>query len=568
MRFILNETTLVDKRFILTEALPLADLATYCDDICKHIKKIQASLDNIAKDDTVSSAIEQIFRQTDSLMQNTRNVKDISVLRGYLKEYLNITSNLLNELGLDTSKSQDKDVKNLFANLEAYAKDTDTSGRARKDLLNELNRINSVIEAFRKSLRSSKNIAGESESKSVLLIRAYEDFYKINKLTDHEYRSNEIISKAVANMHKAIADKDDVFISKLKELYDSGFKDTVNSLSVKNFDRDDFEKARDKDNVDLVAKYKTMGDTDEFWQLCFTQIFGKDSSGAVDKSKVTKVINLGDSVKQQFKVLGFEEASNLFITFIKNYLLDSSHNFPIDKQHYELIHNTIAKSENALKLIDLVKPASPLTEDNNIIFFKDFYLKPVDACKEYLTYQGIWRNQTYENISQFNTKDLPDESAKLVDDLKTETTMASIIKKVMFEGPDKLQQLSKIKTISDIFDLNTKKASNAPWNNKNTPLLVNMIETDSTLTSKPEWAKKFIRCIADSQPLNDVSLSELTKLDNEYSWFSSTVVDFNDKTKIINMLKNYGGIIDWPALHKIIEVFEKQKDSSGKGWLE
>ena len=69
----------------------------------------------------------------------------------------------------------------------------------------------------------------------------------------------------------------------------------------------------------------------------------------------------------------------------------------IDIQHYEAIHNAIA--ENKLLKRDITNsPKEPITVNNNIIFYRDFYAKPGNEAKIYINTLSKLRNMNIKNL--------------------------------------------------------------------------------------------------------------------------------------------------------------------------
>lgn len=476
----LDEKRVLDERFKLAEALSLQDLTKKSVAICAYAKQEKNALDKAAKNDT-NDVIERIFEHTDELMQNTRNVKDITILRGYVKDYLSSTKALLKALGLQKGRQQDEAIKEVFAELQKYADASDSGHAARNGMLNELNKINSVIEAFRKSLATTDGLGAkgdESESTAALLTAAYETFYKISKLSDEEYNGNEAISNAVNDLYGARGD-----LTKFLRYYDAlradnDFVNVMAKLKVAKFKDNAFERAKNS-GVDWAARFKRLGDNDEFWEMCFSGIFGPNN--------VQKIMNLGDAVRQQFKVLGFDASSNFFITFIKKYVIKEA--YPIDAAHYNVIHNAIATNQLSLRLIDLVKPQSPLTEESNVIFKKDFYVKPIADCKDYLNCQGELRSYQYDKLSQLAVSDVPTATQPLLKNLQNKTKypdMKAVVKKILTSDADadQLRPLSEVKEYVAALGIESDIRNKPAWTSKNTPMLVAAIETSALFADK------------------------------------------------------------------------------------
>ena len=98
MKYYLNESIkyILSERFVLNEAIKHSDLIIQCKTICDYIKKLLDELEN-GTDDTneKENALDKIFDRTTSLMQDTRKVKDVEIIKGKAKDYISTIQSLI-----------------------------------------------------------------------------------------------------------------------------------------------------------------------------------------------------------------------------------------------------------------------------------------------------------------------------------------------------------------------------------------------------------------------------------------------------------------------------------------
>ena len=602
MKYYLNESIKyrLSEQFVLNEAMKHSELIAQCEAIYNYIKKLLDELEN-GTDDTNAkeNALNKIFDRTTALIQDTRKVNDVEIIKGKAKDYIDAIQSLITIV--DPSTSDDSitaDNKTtafgkFFAHLNELIEKADVK---KSELTSELSKIDTVVQTAMDGLANITNSAAETKTKDdqiVALTKAYKLIHKVSQASETEYDNNETISEAIEELNKALkaaTEAEDVvekisaknnFITLCEEIADGDIAELIDNLTVANYNQTSLETSLSKD-VDWAKEYKSTPDKDLFWNKYYNGAWGKNAD---------KIKSLGESFKQECTVLGFTEITNPFIAFIKTYFTEdaemqaagkSAAGYYIDIQHYEAIHNAIA--ENKLLKRDITdSPKEPITVNNNIIFYRDFYAKPGNEAEIYINTISKLRNMDISKLVLENKTVQANLMASsgsdnkifiavvltnkvpLKDLLNNEANLSPITPTI----EDKLrptQDLEQLLTLMNANDTN-KEA----WNNTSTDKLVAGIKE----TFKGEEAKyaKWIVCyIANSQETDDAKINKLKNLNNTYKWFSlaDSSLDVTKKVKIITELNRYGGNIDWKMLDNIIKAFEKEENTAAKGksWLD
>ena len=457
------------------------------------------------------------------------------------------------------------------------------SDAKKSELTSELSKIDTVVQTAMDGLANITNSAKEIKTKDdqiVALTKAYKLIYKVSQTSEKEYDNNETISQAIEMLNSALekvtkAEDDEAknnarnnFVTLCEEIADGDIAKLINNLTVANYNQTSLETSLGK-GIDWAKEYKNTPDKDLFWNKYYNGAWGKNAD---------KIKSLGESFKQECAVLGFTEATNPFIAFIKKYYTEdaemqadnkSAAGYYIDIQHYEAIHNAIA--ENKLLKRDITdSPKEPITVDNNIIFYRDFYAKPGNEADIYINALSKLRNMDISKLVLENKTVQANLMASsggdnkifiavvltnkvpLKDLLNNEANLSKITPTI----DDKLrptQDLEQLLTLMNANDTN-KEA----WNNTSTDKLVAGIK-ETFKGEEAKYAKWIICYIVNSQETDDAKINKLKTLNSTYSWFSSfdSSLDVVKKVKIITELNRYGGDINWKMLDNIIKAFEK-----------
>ena len=601
MKYYLNESIkyILSERFVLNEAMKHSDLIAQCKTIYDYIKKLLDELEN-GTDDTNAKedALNNIFDRTTSLMQDTRKVNDVEIIKGKAKDYIDTIQSLITVIDPSTfNDSITADNKTtafgkFFAHLNELIEKSDAK---KSELTSELSKIDTVVQTAMDGLANITNSAKEIKTKDdqiVALTKAYKLIYKVSQTSEKEYDNNETISQAIEMLNSALekvtkAEDDEAknnarnnFVTLCEEIADGDIAKLINNLTVANYNQTSLETSLGK-GIDWAKEYKNTPDKDLFWNKYYNGAWGKNAD---------KIKSLGESFKQECAVLGFTEATNPFIAFIEKYYTEdaemqadnkSAAGYYIDIQHYEAIHNAIA--ENKLLKRDITdSPKEPITVDNNIIFYRDFYAKPGNEADIYINALSKLRNMDISKLVLENKTVQANLMASsggdnkifiavvltnkvpLKDLLNNEANLSKITPTI----DDKLrptQDLEQLLTLMNANDTN-KEA----WNNTSTDKLVAGIK-ETFKGEEAKYAKWIICYIVNSQETDDAKINKLKTLNSTYSWFSSfdSSLDVVKKVKIITELNRYGGDINWKMLDNIIKAFEKEEDPAvkGKSWL-
>ena len=602
MKYYLNESIKyrLSEQFVLNEAMKHSELIAQCEAIYNYIKKLLDELEN-GTDDTNAkeNALNKIFDRTTALIQDTRKVNDVEIIKGKAKDYIDAIQSLITIV--DPSTSDDSitaDNKTtafgkFFAHLNELIEKADVK---KSELTSELSKIDTVIQTAMDGLANITNSAAETKTKDdqiVALTKAYKLIYKVSQASETEYDNNETISEAIEELNKALkaaTEAEDVvekisaknnFITLCEEIADGDIAELIDNLTVANYNQTSLETSLSKD-VDWAKEYKSTPDKDLFWNKYYNGAWGKNAD---------KIKSLGESFKQECTVLGFTEITNPFIAFIKTYFTEDAEmqaagkkaaGYYIDIQHYEAIHNAIA--ENKLLKRDITdSPKEPITVNNNIIFYRDFYAKPGNEADSYINVLSKLRNMDISKLVLENKTVQTNLMASSGSDnkifiavvLTNKVSLKDLLNDKANLSPITPTRDDKLRPIQDLEQLltlmNANDTNKEVWNNASTDKLVAGIK-ETFKGEEAKYAKWIICYIANSQETDDAKINKLKNLNSTYSWFNSfdSSLDVTKKVKIITELNRYGGNIDWKMLDNIIKAFEKEENpaAKGKSWLD
>ena len=602
MKYYLNESIkyILSEQFVLTEAMKHSDLIVQCKAICDYIKKLLDELEN-GTDDTndKENALDKIFDRTTALMQDTRKVNDVEIIKGKAKDYIDAIQSLITIVDPSTfNDSITADNKTtafgkFFAHLNELI---EKSGAKKSELTSELSKIDTVVQTAMDGLANITNSAAETKTKDdqiVALTKAYKLVYKVSQASETEYDNNESISEAIEGLNsaldKVIKAKDKTeknnainnFVTLCEEISNSNTAKIIDNLTVSNYSQTNLETSLGK-GIDWAKEYKNAPDKDLFWNKYYNSAWGKNAD---------KIKSLGESFKQECAVLGFTEVTNPFIAFIKKYYTEDAEmqaagkkaaGYYIDIQHYEAIHNAIA--ENKLLKRDITNnPKEPITVNNNIIFYRDFYAKPGNEAKIYINTLSKLRNMNIKNLVLENKTvqtnliacSNGDNELFIAVVLTNKVPLKDLLADNANLSPITPTRDDKLRPVQDLEQLltlmNANDTNKEVWNNTSTDKLVAGIK-ETFKGEEAKYAKWIICYIANSQETDDAKINKLKNLNSTYSWFNSfdSSLDVTKKVKIITELNRYGGNIDWKMLDNIIKAFEKEENpaAKGKSWLD
>ena len=602
MKYYLNASIkyILSEQFVLNEAMKHSELIVQCVAIREYIKKLLDELENgtdstNAKED----ALNKIFDRTTSLMQDTRKVNDVEIIKGKAKDYIDAIQSLITIV--DPSTSDDSitaDNKTtafgkFFAHLNELIEKSDVK---KSELTSELSKIDTVVQTAMDGLANITNSAAETKTKDdqiVALTKAYKLIYKVSQMSEKEYDNNETISEVIEELNKALkaateAEDDKAknetknnFISLCEEIVNSDTAKIIDTLTVGEYSQTDLE-ANLNSSSDWAKEYKNTPNKDLFWNKYYSGAWGKNAD---------KIKSLGESFKQECVVLGFTEATNPFIAFIKKYFTEDvemqaagkkAAGYYIDIQHYEAIHNAIA--QNKLLKRDITdNPKDPITVNNNIIFYRDFYAKPGNDADIYINTLSKLRDVDVNKLVLENKTVQTNLMASSGSDNKIFIAAVLTNKvplKVLLDNEANLSAIvptidDKLRPVQDLEQLltlmNANDTNKEVWNSTSTDKLVAGVK-ETFKGEEAKYAKWIICYIANSQETDDAKINKLKNLNNTYKWFSSadSSLDVAKKVKIIAELNRYGGDIDWKMLDNIIKAFEKEENpaAKGKSWLD
>ena len=602
MKYYLNESIkyILSEQFVLNEAMKHSELIVQCKTIYEYIKKLLDELEN-GTDDTNAKedALDKIFDRTTSLMQDIRKVNDVEIIKGKAKDYIDAIQSLI--AAVDPSTFNDSitaDNKTtafgkFFAHLNELIKKSDVK---KSELTSELSKIDTVVQTAMDGLANITNSAAETKTKDdqiVALTKAYKLVYKVSQASEAEYDNNESISETIEGLSDALkkvteANNDEAknnarnnFITLCEEIAKGDIAELIDNLTVDNYSQTGLETSLSK-GIDWAKEYKSTPDKDLFWNKYYNGAWGKNAD---------KIKSLGESFKQECTVLGFTEITNPFIAFIKKYFTEDTEmqaagkkaaGYYIDIQHYEAIHNAIA--ENKLLKRDITNsPKEPITVNNNIIFYRDFYAKPGNEAKIYIDTLSKLRNMNIKNLVLENKTvqtnliacSNGDNELFIAAVLTNKVPLKDLLADKANLSPITPTRDDKLRPVQDLEQLltlmNANDTNKEVWNSMSTDKLIAGIK-ETFKGEEAKYAKWIICYIANSQETDDAKINKLKNLNNTYKWFNSfdSSLDVVKKVKIITELNRYGGNIDWKMLDNIIKAFEKEEDpaAKGKSWLD
>ena len=417
--------------------------------------------------------------------------------------------------------------------------------------------------------------------------------YKVSQASEAEYDNNESISETIEGLSDALkkvteANNDEAknnarnnFITLCEEIAKGDIADLIDDLTVANYNQTGLETSLSK-GIDWAKEYKSTPDKDLFWNKYYNGAWGKNAD---------KIKSLGESFKQECTVLGFTEITNPFIAFIKKYFTEDTEmqaagkkaaGYYIDIQHYEAIHNAIA--ENKLLKRDITNnPKEPITVNNNIIFYRDFYAKSGNEANIYINTLSKLRNMNIKNLVLENKTvqtnliacSNGDNELFIAAVLTNKVPLKDLLADKANLSPITPTRDDKLRPVQDLEQLltlmNANDTNKEVWNSLSTDKLIAGIK-ETFKGEEAKYAKWIICYIANSQETDDAKINKLKNLNNTYKWFNSfdSSLDVVKKVKIITELNRYGGNIDWKMLDNIIKAFEKEEDpaAKGKSWLD
>ena len=542
MKYYLNESIkyILSEQFVLNEAIKHSDLIVQGKTICDYIKKLLDELEN-GTDDTNAKedALNKIFDRTTSLMQDTRKVNDVEIIKGKAKDYINTIQSLITIIDPSTfNDSITADNKTtafgkFFAHLNELIEKSDVK---KSELTSELSKIDTVIQAAMDGLANITNNATETKTKDdqiVALTKAYKLIYKVSQASETEYDNNESISETIEGLSDALkkvteAKNDEAknnarnnFITLCEEMAEGSIAELIDNLTVANYSQTNLETSLNKD-TDWAKEYKNTPDKDLFWNKYYNGAWGKNAD---------KIKSLGESFKQECAVLGFTEATNPFIAFIKKYYTEDAEmqaaekntaGYYIDIQHYEAIHNAIA--ENKLLKRDITNnPKEPITVNNNIIFYRDFYAKPGNEAKIYIDALSKLRNMNIKNLVLENKTvqtnliacSNGDNELFIAAVLTNKVPLKDLLADKANLSPITPTRDDKLRPVQDLEQLltlmNANDTNKEVWNSMSTDKLIAGIK-ETFKGEEAKYAKWIICYIANSQETDDAKINKLKNL--------------------------------------------------------
>lgn len=284
MKYYLNESIkyILSERFVLNEAMKHSDLIAKCKAIYDYAKKLLDELEN-GTDDTneKENALDKIFDHTASLMQDTRKVKDVEIIKGKAKNYIDTIKSLISVVDPSTfNDSITADNKTtafgkFFAHLNELIEKSDVK---QSELTSELNKIDNIVQTTIDGLANITNSAQEIKTKDdqiVALTKAYKLIYKVSQTSEKEYDNNETISQAIEGLNEALEKvtkaEDDAskieaknnFIARCEELANDNTAKIIDALTVSEYNQADLETNLDSSS-DWDKEYKDAPDKNLF----------------------------------------------------------------------------------------------------------------------------------------------------------------------------------------------------------------------------------------------------------------------------------------------------------------
>ena len=262
MKYYLNESIkyILSEQFVLNEAMKHSELIVQCKAIYDYIKKLLDELEN-GTDDTNAKedALNKIFDRTTSLMQDTRKVNDVEIIKGKAKDYIDTIQSLITVIDPSTfNDSITADNKTtafgkFFAHLNELIEKSDVK---KSELTSELSKIDTVVQTAMDGLANITNSAAETKTKDdqiVALTKAYKLIYKVSQASEKEYGNNETISEAIEELNKALkaaTEAEDAvekisaknnFITLCEEITNGDIADLIDNLTVSNYSQTSLE---------------------------------------------------------------------------------------------------------------------------------------------------------------------------------------------------------------------------------------------------------------------------------------------------------------------------------------
>ena len=262
MKYYLNESIkyILSERFVLNEAIKHSDLIVQCKTIYDYIKKLLDELENGTDDNNEKeNALDKIFDHTTSLMQDTRKVKDVEIIKGKAKDYIETIKSLISVVDPSTfNDSITADNKTttfgkFFAHLNELIEKSDAK---KSELTSELSKIDTVVQTAMDGLANITNSAKEIKTKDdqiVALTKVYELICKVSQTSETEYDNNESISETIEMLNSALekvtkAEDDEAknnarnnFITLCEEIADGDIAELIDNLTVANYNQTGLE---------------------------------------------------------------------------------------------------------------------------------------------------------------------------------------------------------------------------------------------------------------------------------------------------------------------------------------
>ena len=262
MKYYLNESIkyILSEQFVLNEAMKHSELIAQCGAICDYIKKLLDELEN-GTDDTNAKedALNKIFDRTTSLMQDTRKVNDVEIIKGKAKDYINTIQSLITVIDPSTfNDSITADNKTTaFGKFFAHLNELIEKSEVKKsELTSELSKIDTVVQTAMDGLANITNSAAETKTKDdqiVALTKAYKLVYKVSQASEAEYDNNESISETIEGLSDALkkvteAKNDEAknnarnnFITLCEEITKGDIAELIDNLTVGNYSQTGLE---------------------------------------------------------------------------------------------------------------------------------------------------------------------------------------------------------------------------------------------------------------------------------------------------------------------------------------
>lgn len=594
MKFILAENikNVLDERLYLTEDLNYNSFISQCKTLLDYIKKLLKNNGTESNSDKslelkIKKAVDKIVTKTNDLVNTLKNVEDIDVAGGRFNDYRSSVEDLFKIIDPNYG-SNDSKIFKLFKDIDENILSDDADFTlTKKALIKSLQSIVPITTELSKGLSTINDVDTsekyDEEKQHKILQSTYADIYRLAQLKENKYDAtiatifSPIIELLTKKMTEAEADKSKVInFLRTCEAVENEKTGSLKIAIQKNnklftgVDSKDIVNSFD-DGQDWGARYDEAVDKAEVWQAYLKAVW-KDHAEDINK--------LGEPFRQECEKLGFNGASNPFIAFLEEYLVKKQ--YPIDRAHYFAIHNAVVNGD--LKRTDLVNPKEPVTKANNIIFWEDFYLKGNAAG--YLELFGNLRNDAFnfDNLKKVVVDETPDANKKLFFAISkwledTSKTKADFIYVIMsatnslndllnvdgyiIKSPTaQLRPIAEITQLLNALDIDvTKKKA---FSNSNVDTLIAAIDEQKTpfIGDSKAWAQKIIKRLADAAGSDSASIRAYDALVSMYPKVKTTSYSWEDGQKILGVVSEIGGDVDWAMINKIAKKF---KD---KGWFD